>query len=187
MYKKQFADAIRTTKKLGLEIDSIDLSNKPLEHEERTQIYSIIQSKFGQYSADDVSQQCFGFTLLLKDELEKCLDQQFHYTLGYIVMEGKKRFYSDLASLKGHMGEKNRGVSQEINLHAWLTTSGGEIIDATLLTTLGAVLQQPTLIGGVIASYNESLKNLSYHPQIVGDKYLRDCGFIADFEFWEIS
>ena len=187
MYKKQFINALNTTKNLGLEAYSFKLDGEPLDQDTRTKIYSIIQNQLGQFSAEELSLQCFGFTLLLKEELESRLGKNFYYTLGYINLEGKKVFYTDINSLKEYMGKEYQGVNQAINLHAWLTTSGGEIIDATLSTTLSIIRKQPQLLGGVIASFNESLTDLSYHPQIIGDEYLKDCGFLVDFEFWEIS
>ncbi|MDW6004449.1 hypothetical protein [Vibrio mangrovi] len=187
MYKKQFIDAFNITKSLGFETDSIDLNGALLDQNTRAKIYSTIQNQLGKFSPEEVSQQCFGATYILKNELEQLLDKKFYYTLGYIDLEGKSVFYTDFDVLKGYMGQQNKTFSQPINLHAWLTTTGGEIIDATLMTTLSVVRKQPELLGGVIASVNESLTDLSYHPQIIGEEYLKDCGFMVDFEFWEFS
>lgn len=182
MYKKQFFDSLNTTN-----YGSISLDGAPLDEDTRSRIYSTIQNQLGQFSAEEVSQKCFWITSLLKNELEKLIDTKLYYTLGYINLEGKPVFYTDLDTLKGYIGQETNGVSRAVNLHAWLTTSGGEIIDATLMTTLGVVRKQPELLGGVIASFNESLTDLSYHPQIIGEEYLKKCGFMIDFEFWEFS
>ncbi|HHC7380104.1 hypothetical protein ACX03_05520 [Vibrio parahaemolyticus] len=182
MYKKQFFDSLNTTNSGSIILDGI-----PLDEDTRSRIYSTIQNQLGQFSAEEVSQKCFWVTSLLKNELEKLIDTKLYYTLGYINLEGKPVFHTDLDTLKGYIGQDVQSVIQAVNLHAWLTTSGGEIIDATLMTTLGVVRKQPEMLGGVIASFNESLTDLSYHPQIIGEEYLKDCGFMVDFEFWELA
>ncbi|MCG9625398.1 hypothetical protein L1D34_11135 [Vibrio mediterranei] len=182
MYKKQFINSFNTTK-----LNTINLDDSPIDEKTRSRIYSTIQSQLGQFSAEEVSQQCFGITSLLKNELEKFLNTEIYYTLGYILLEGKPTFHTDLDTLKSYIGQDITSSSRAINLHAWLTTSSGEIIDATLMTTIGVIRKQPELLGGVIASFNESLKDLSYHPQIIGEQYLKDCSFMVDFDFWELS
>ncbi|MCG9575352.1 hypothetical protein L1D14_03790 [Vibrio tubiashii] len=186
-YTQQFDDAISRTKHMGFETPESGLNGKPLNEHTRTQVYSIIQELLSQFSPQDVSQKCFWATLMLKQELEQRLEDRFTFTLGYITLEGKQVFHTDIETLCSYMDGKNQPQSSAVNLHAWLTTSGGEIIDVTLMTTLSVVRKQPDLMGGVIASFNESLRDLSYHPQLTGDEYLKACGFLVDFEFWEVS
>ncbi|MCG9657631.1 hypothetical protein [Vibrio mediterranei] len=188
MYKKEFIEAFNITKSLGLESCSVTLDHPRLEKDVLSSIYSIIQQQLGQFNAEEISQRCFGITLLLKEELEKCLDETFYYTLGYIELEQKPVFYTDLDHLKDYMVKgKNIALNPSVNLHAWLTTSSGEIIDATLFTTLSVVQNKPEWLGHIIASTNESLTDLAYHPQIIGENYLKKCGFMVDVELWEFS
>ncbi|MES7579684.1 hypothetical protein U6Q50_12295, partial [Cutibacterium acnes] len=86
-----------------------------------------------------------------------------------------------------YMVKEDTDFNPAINLHAWLTAPSGEIIDAALFTTISVVKNQPEFMGGVIASTNESLTDLSYHPQLIGQNYLKTCGFMVDFELWEFS
>ncbi|MFA0125962.1 hypothetical protein AB4400_31850, partial [Vibrio sp. 10N.261.48.A2] len=95
----------------------------------------IIQQQLGQFSPEDVSQKCFWITFLLKNELEKRLGMTFYYTLGSVVLEGNPVFYTDLDTLKSYMVKENTNFNPAVNLHAWLTTPSGEIIDAALFTT----------------------------------------------------
>ncbi|MFA0013879.1 hypothetical protein AB4391_11065 [Vibrio lentus] len=187
MYKNQFIEAFKITKSLGLETGTITLDSPLLDQDTRSSIYSIIQQQLGQFSPEDVSQKCFWITFLLKNELEKRLGMTFYYTLGSVVLEGNPVFYTDLDTLKSYMVKENTNFNPAVNLHAWLTTPSGEIIDAALFTTLSVVRNQPELMGGVIASTNESLTDLSYHPQLIGHNYLKECGFMVDFELWEFS
>ncbi|KQH83593.1 hypothetical protein [Vibrio fluvialis] len=187
MYKNQFIEAFEITKSLGLETGSIILDSPLLDQDTRSIIYSIIQQHLGQFSPEEVSQKCFWVTSLLKNELEKRLDMTFYYTLGYVLLEGKPVFYTDLDTLKSYMVKEDTDFNPAINLHAWLTAPSGEIIDAALFTTISVVKNQPEFMGGVIASTNESLTDLSYHPQLIGQNYLKTCGFMVDFELWEFS
>lgn len=68
-------------------------------------------------------------------------------------------------------------ASRTLELHAWLTLPSREIIDLTLATTLGIVRDEPDLLGRFAFIHPDDLvDNQSYHPQLLGDAYLRRIG-----------
>ncbi|MDD1193724.1 hypothetical protein PT209_27510, partial [Klebsiella pneumoniae] len=69
-----------------------------------------------------------------------------------------------------------------IDLHAWLTTPNLEIIDLTFATTYGIVNDIPSVIGrSSFQHYSEFNVNMVYHPQLIGDDYLKKIGAIVDY------
>ncbi|MBY8168111.1 hypothetical protein KW507_15660 [Vibrio fluvialis] len=177
MYKNEFLAAINTTQQWGL-APSFDgfRDTTPLDP---AAIYAVIQSAIEHLSANEVSQECFSVTLLIKDKLEALLKEPLYYTLGYVRLGGKPTFYSSLNVLKGYL-EQEGGYRRGVLLHAWLTTSSGAIIDASLLTTMAVIEKNPDWEGRCIIGHYDAHPSLSYHPQIVGLEYLSACGFLVD-------
>jgi hypothetical protein len=69
-----------------------------------------------------------------------------------------------------------------INLHAWLTTPNMEIIDLTFATTYGIVNNVPSVIGRCsFQHYSAFNENMVYHPQLVGEDYLKQIGALVVF------
>ncbi|KMZ11842.1 hypothetical protein BHUM_03135 [Candidatus Burkholderia humilis] len=70
-----------------------------------------------------------------------------------------------------------------LELHAWLTLPSREIIDLTLSTTLGIVRNLPELVGRAAFIHpNDLVGNHSYHPQVLGEDYLRRIGVMVELE-----
>lgn len=124
----------------------------------------------------DFSQKCFQVTSILHEPLQEVLGVPLIYTLGYVQEEGKGPiFHTELAQLKKLT--RNKGPLLHIDLHAWLTLPTYEILDFTLLTTLGTLLDMPDLKGRAVAGHPEDFPGQpSYHPQLIGDEFLLKSG-----------
>ena len=117
----------------------------------------------------------------VQDALEEALQTPIYYTLGYVDYEKRPVFYTSEKGLKSKLGNPMSGVGA-INLHAWLTTPNMEIIDLTFATTYGIVNNIPSVIGRYsFQHYSEFNENMVYHPQLVGEDYLKQIGAFVDF------
>lgn len=125
---------------------------------------------------EDFSQKCFEVTSSLQEPLQELLAVPLFYTLGYVQEDGKGPiFHTEVAELKRLI--RNKLPLGHINLHAWLTLPTYEVLDFTLLTTLGTLLDMPDLKGRAVAGHPADFPgHPSYHPQLVGDEFLTQCG-----------
>lgn len=180
-YKSEFHSAVKRAKKWGLDVPDIKISECPvLTGEKGNDALRAVQDIASRYTAEEVSQQCFWYMHSAKDVLEDVLQMPIYYTLGYIDYEKSPVFYTRAESLKDKLSYPISGVGA-LNLHAWLTTPSMEIIDLTFFTTYGVVHNMPSAIGRIVfqhcSSFNE---NMVYHPQLVGEDYLKRIGGIVD-------
>ncbi|QQE95197.1 hypothetical protein JFB93_04330 [Providencia rettgeri] len=63
-----------------------------------------------------------------------------------------------------------------------MTTPNLEIIDLTFGTTLGVVTNNPNTYGlGYMQHYSKFDERMVYHPQLIGEDYLRRSGGLIEF------
>lgn len=173
---------MRLSKKWGLDTPEIKLSKAPLLNGEKGALaLNVIRSLTMQYTAEDISQQCFGYMYFVKESLESALQSHLYYTLGYVMFNHKPVFYTAQDELKKKI-KKSIVIGDALNLHAWLTTPNMEIIDLTFGTTFGIVNDKPSAIGCCsFQHYSTFNDKMMYHPQLVGDDYLRRIGAFIEF------
>lgn len=181
-YETEFIAAVKRSKKWKLEVPNITLKKTPFLSGERADIaLKVIQHYASMHSPEEVSQQCFGYMYCIQNALEDALQTPLYYTLGYVEFEKRPIFYTELARLERNLGDPVSGIGP-IDLHAWLTTPNLEIIDLTFATTYGVVKNIPSVIGrSSFQHYSEFNDNMVYHPQLIGDDYLKKIGAIADY------
>ncbi|MGA3706031.1 hypothetical protein ACI2TH_22145 [Ralstonia nicotianae] len=86
------------------------------------------------------------------------------------------------------MLDAGRPTARALELHAWLTLPSREIIDLTLSTTLGLVRNLPELVGRAAFIHpNDLVGNHSYHPQVLGEDYLRRIGVMVELQGFFIA
>ncbi|WP_186164468.1 hypothetical protein [Burkholderia gladioli] len=126
--------------------------------------------------AEDVAAQCFAVSSFLRERLQDVLGVPLTYTLGYVNLGDGPVFHTPVDTLKA-MFDAGSHASRTLELHAWLTLPSREIIDLTLATTLGVVRNEPELLGRFAFIHSDELVgNQSYHPQLLGEAYLRRIG-----------
>ncbi|MFP1785886.1 hypothetical protein ACLEDW_08110 [Lonsdalea quercina] len=181
-YETEFMSAVKRSKKWKLEVPSIKLSKKPfLTGDKSETALKIIQEYALKHTPEEVSQQCFGYMYSIQDALEEALQTPLYYTLGYVDYEKHPVFYTPEDKLKSNLLNQMSGVGA-INLHAWLTTPNMEIIDLTFATTYGIVNNVPSVIGRCsFQHYSDFNENMIYHPQLVGEDYLKQIGAFVNF------
>lgn len=180
-YENEFRDACKRSLEWKLEIPDVRYSTEPvLSDINGWNCIKVIQEVSSQYTAEEISQQCFWYMLNVKSILEDVLNSPLYYTLGYIQYNKKSVFYTPENELKGKLSD---GVAPgtAFNLHAWLTTPNMEIIDLTFGTTYGIVNNVPEVVG--LCAFQHSSKfdeNMIYHPQLIGDDYLKKIGALVE-------
>ncbi|NRF76861.1 hypothetical protein [Citrobacter braakii] len=180
-YETEFTSAVKRSKKWSLEVPRVRLSKTPfLTGDKGEAALNVIQEIASKHTPKEVSQQCFRYMYFAQDALEEALQTPLYYTLGYVDYDKSPVFYTCEETLKNNLGDPTSGIGT-INLHAWLTTPNMEIIDLTFGTTYGIVNNAPSAIGRcAFQHYSAFNENMVYHPQLVGDDYLKQIGALVD-------
>lgn len=133
--------------------------------------------------------QCMSMTDIAKRDLEHLLDLPLTYTLGCVDLGKGIVFHTPIDELK-RIYENRRYDSRGIELHAWLTLPSMEIIDLTLLTTVGCVVGGRQYLGEIIfadpskrlvVQGHPIISEITYYPQVLGLKCLEDIGLVLNF------
>ena len=175
-YEQRFDRALKRSKSWGLDSVGFGRTSERFLNERSLNVFQQVASEYlCQHHAEDISQQCFAVTLMLKSPLEHALGVPLAYTLGFVEYNGRNVFYSDTRNLKAMLKE---GVpSPSLNLHAWLTLPSLEVIDTTFGTTYGVVNQVPEAVGRMCFIHPDDMTaGMQYHPQLVGEDYLKRIG-----------
>jgi hypothetical protein len=180
-YEDEFKLANERTHDWGLELPDVGYSSESvLSGFKGADCLRVIQEISSQHTAEEISQQCFWYMLSIKDVLQKTLDTRLYYTLGYVQFNGEPVFYTPKNELRDKMLTSVDAGSAH-NLHAWLTTPNMEIIDLTFGTTYGIVNNRPDVIGRcAFQHYSAFDDNMIYHPQLIGDDYLKKIGALVE-------
>lgn len=185
-YEDEFKNAYIRTHEWGLKFPDVEYSSESVLSGFRgADCLRVIQDISSQYTAEEISKQCFWYMLTIKDALQKALNTQLYYTLGYVQFNDKPVFYTPDNELKGKMLSSVE-MGSALNLHAWLTTPNLEIIDLTFGTTYGIVNNNPDVIGRcAFQHYSAFDDNMVYHPQLIGDDYLRKIGALIEVDIFQ--
>ncbi|CAI8922940.1 hypothetical protein EMIT0P258_50018 [Pseudomonas sp. IT-P258] len=100
-YEQRFDQALKRSKAWGLVHSGFRRSQERVVSEHNLQVFQQVVSSFlSHLQAEDVSQQCFAVTAMLKAPLERALGVPLAFTLGYVAYNGRNVFYSDTRELK---------------------------------------------------------------------------------------
>lgn len=175
-YEERFDQALERSKSWGLTPSGFSRTDERFVTEHNLQIFQQVASAYlSNFHPEDVSQQCFGVTAMLKAPLEEALGVPLAFTLGYVEYNGRNVFHSDTRKLEKMLRD---GIpSFALNLHAWLTLPSHEIIDMTFGTTYGVVNELPDVIGRMCFIHPDDMtKDMQYHPQLIGWDYMEKIG-----------
>ena len=175
-YEGRFNQALKRSKVWGLARSGFSRTQERFASEHNLQVFQqVVAAYLGHYQAEEVSQQCFAVTLMLKAPLEEALGMPLAFTLGYVEYNGCNVFHSNHQELKTML---KKGIpSPALNLHAWLTLPSHEVIDMTFGTTYGVVNQIPSVIGRMCFMHPDDMTaDMQYHPQLIGEDYLERIG-----------
>lgn len=137
----------------------------------------------GHLSEDVVATQRFGVTATVRTLLEAELKVPLAYTLGYIRQNGQRLCCTPIAGLE-QMLRTGIAPGARVSLHAWLTLPSHEIIDVSfwaLFPDLGCADERE--MRGLFM-HPDQMPGRSYHPQWVGDEFVRRIGVLKEYEGW---
>jgi hypothetical protein len=137
----------------------------------------------GHLNEDVVATQRFGITAMVRTLLEAELKVPLAYTLGYIRQNGQRLCCTPIAGLE-QMLRTGIAPGARVSLHAWLTLPSHEIIDVSfwaLFPDLGCADEREMRS---LFMHPDQMPGRSYHPQWVGDGFVRRIGVLKEYEGW---
>ncbi|WP_148649865.1 hypothetical protein [Lysobacter antibioticus] len=137
----------------------------------------------GHLSEDVVASHRFGITAAVRTMLEAELKVPLAYTLGYIRQNGRRLCCTPIAGLE-QMLRTGIAPGARISLHAWLTLPSLEVIDVSfwaLFPDLGCADEREMRS---LFMHPDQMQGRSYHPQWVGDGFVRRIGVLKEYEGW---
>lgn len=112
-------------------------------------------------------------------ELFEC---KSYLTIGHYKHCGKNLYKFSKRDLRKWIQEPVTGIVNSLDAHTWITLESGEVIDATLPTTLGYLFGKTELYGHGFLGYPQDIaieSNLIFHPMFLGtQEILQDIGVL---------
>lgn len=179
-YKDEWKIAIARTRRFGMQVPEheIDIERRWLDTKAVANIETVMRDALGAIpSQDEVVLQCISIHYRLRKAFQRNLGCPAMFTIGWVddgTPKGMFRF--DDAFIEDKLAHGY--PSTEVCMHAWLTLPSMEIIDVSLLTSIGEVLNITEYMGGVIARKADELINMKYKPMLVGLDFLYKTGMI---------
>lgn len=146
-------------------------------------VFSKIRQALGHLSEDLVTTQRFGLVLLIRDLLEREFRIRLIYTLGYVYQDGQRLYYTPIEGLE-QMLKTGIKPGVRISLHAWLTLPSHEVIDATFWAAFPAYACAEERNQRGLFMHPDQMPGRSYHPQWVGEGFLRKIEVLKEYEGW---
>jgi hypothetical protein len=121
--------------------------------------------------------QCIKWSHALRPVVEEVLGVRVLLTIGQVRKPALAFFdpsFDDLERwyCRGFDARDIAGRSG-VNMHAWWTLPTGEILDATLWSTLAVAWNEPERLGAVTGGWPDKIApNMRYVPMVVGDDYI---------------
>ena len=146
-------------------------------------VHRQLATALGHLGEDLVARQRFGLTLLMRDLLERELRVQLVYTLGYVYQDGQRLCHTPIEGLE-QMLRTGIAPGARISLHAWLTLPSHEIVDASFWAAFPALASTEERLHRGLLMHPDQMPGRSYHPQWVGEQFLRQIGVLKEYEGW---
>lgn len=183
-YAAAFAAAYARATLWGLRPPSID--SLPVRYATPASISAIqwqLYRSIGHISEDIVATQRFGITAVVRAVLEAELRVPLAYTLGYVQQNGQQLCHTSIEGLE-QMLRTGIAPGARVSLHAWLTLPSHEIIDVAFWATLPAQSSIDERETRALFMHPDQLPGRTYHPQWVGDGFVRRIGILKEYEGW---
>jgi hypothetical protein len=181
-YENEFQDAILRSQKHGLAIPRVHrTATRYLTLHAQQRFADAVHEAIGSPGLEEIVSQCMTIHHRLQRPLERLLHCPTYYTIGWVSYSSGNHFKFD-DSLIAEKLKYGHIPGSSISIHVWLTLPSMEIIDLSLSTTMGYVLKNERMLGGVIATHsNELTGGMAYKPMLVGDDFLRKSGVLFEF------
>lgn len=123
-----------------------------------------------------ITANCSPFHYFVLPIIKNILGCNAYLTTGYIIGNNKTMFEISLNDVNICLDNKKM-TSQH---HTWITLDNYEVIDLTILTSIGIINGINEYIGQVVHNHPDKMLDLSYHPIIIGDDFFNKCNFNLD-------
>lgn len=137
----------------------------------------------GHLSEDVVATRRFGITAAVRTMLEAELKVPLAYTLGYIRQNGQRLCCTPIAGLE-QMLRTGIAPGARVSLHAWLTLPSLEVIDVSFWALFPDLSCADEREMRSLFMHPDQMQGRSYHPQWVGDGFVRRIGVLKEYEGW---
>ncbi|MBT2748597.1 MULTISPECIES: hypothetical protein [unclassified Lysobacter] len=132
---------------------------------------------------DVIAAQRFGLIAMVRGLLEAQLRVRVAYTLGYVCLDGYRLCHTPIEGLE-QMLRTGIAPGSRINLHAWLTLPSHEIMDPTFWAVFPAHALADERQARGLFLHPDQMSRRSYHPQWVGEGFVRKIGVLEEYEGW---
>ncbi|WP_313025550.1 hypothetical protein [Pseudomonas lopnurensis] len=183
-YLSEMNEAIARASRLGLKTPNFQLMEGQLLNQKVYQdIPYIVRDAMGDASLEEVAAQCLSYHMRLLPILNDYFGTELTYTIGHVAVGSKIYFEQTEDQMQALI---KSGVTQpQLSIHAWLTLPTCEILDFTLPTTFAMLSKTKEGYGSVLSGHADRLLNdVSYHPMLLGEDYLRRIGALVEFEYF---
>lgn len=171
-YQKEFQEALERTERLGFTIPEWKFENRVVRSKASIEKLSSTLRNFLQYhnmSFESLSAQCIAVHTKISEIIAQVVSCNTLVTVGWFyderINDSLYKFTEE--EFKSWMSNKLQAF-QGSNVHVWITLDSGEVIDLTLLTTIGKIngMFEPGSV--LMAKPEESECWIKYHPMVVG-------------------
>lgn len=183
-YQAQLAEARARTVLWGLRPPGFD--PVPVRLASEATVLAVQQQLsriLGHLDEQVVADQRFGLTAEVRSALEQQLRAPLAYTLGYLHQDGQRLCHTPIAGLE-QMLRTGIAPGARVSLHAWLTLPSHEVIDPTFWAVFPALACAQERECRGLFMHPESMPGRSYHPQWLGEGFVRRIGVLADYAGW---
>ncbi|MGO1069556.1 hypothetical protein [Lysobacter sp. CA199] len=137
----------------------------------------------GRLREDVIAAQRFGLTAMVRGLLEAQLRVRVAYTLGYVCQDEHRLSYTPIEGLE-QMLRTGIAPGSRVSLHAWLTLPSHEIMDPTFWAVFPAHSHSDERQARGLFLHPDQMQGRSYHPQWVGEGFVRKIGVLKEREGW---
>jgi len=173
MYQDELKEAIRRTKRLGLELPPFIIEEETyLDKPQYQHFDQVLLNCIPESMHERMAHQCFDIHNIASEPLSEFFDSNVLFTLGYVNINGNRKYYNTEDDLKNLL---NRTVvnSATLDLHAWITLPSMEIIDATIGSTAAKEEKNGSVHKFIFNGHPNNFKDdFSYHPMLVGYDFI---------------
>ncbi|MBH8553944.1 hypothetical protein I8751_16505 [Nostocaceae cyanobacterium CENA357] len=171
-YQKEFQEALERTKRLGFTIPKWKFNDRLLRSKDSIEKISNTLMNFLRYhdmSFEDLSAQCIAVHTKISEIITQVISCNALVTIGWFydenINDSLYKFTEE--EFKSWMSNELQAF-QGSDVHVWITLDSGEVIDFTLLTTIGKIngMFKPGSV--LMARPEKSECFIKYHPMVVG-------------------
>lgn len=171
-YQKEFQEALKRTGELGFTIPQWQFTDRILKSNDSIKKVSNTFNNFlrsQQMSYEDLSGQCIFVHTETSKLIATEIDCDSLITIGWFYDETINESCYEFTTKEFEYFVKNKPqILQGFDVHVWITLDSGEIIDFTLLTTIGKINGKFPAGATLMCKPEEPECFIKYHPMLVG-------------------